>query len=122
MGTQEETQLSQFIKGLVCRECGTTYPQKLIHACEKCFAPLEVEYDLENVKVTREEISRRPKTIWRYRELLPLEDYDAAIDLGTGLSTLHKANNLGKQLGLNQLYIKDDTVNPTNSFKDRQPR
>ena len=74
---------------------------------------------MEKIKVTREEISQRPKTIWRYRELLPLEDYDAAIDLGTGLSTLHKANNLGKELGLNQLYIKDDTVNPTNSFKDR---
>ena len=119
MDTQEENKLSQFVKGLVCRECGATYPQKLIYACENCFAPLEVEYDLEKIKVTREEISQRPKTIWRYRELLPLEDYDAAIDLGTGLSTLHKANNLGKELGLNQLYIKDDTVNPTNSFKDR---
>jgi len=69
--------------------------------------------------VTREEITRRPKTIWRYRELLPLDNFESAIDLGTGLSTLHMANNLGKQLGLNQLYIKDDTVNPTNSFKDR---
>lgn len=91
----------------------------MIHACENCFAPLEVSYDLENIKVTCEEISQRPKSIWRYRELLPLEDYEAAIDLGTGLSTLHKANNLGRLLGLNQLYIKDDTVNPTNSFKDR---
>ncbi len=69
--------------------------------------------------MTREEISRRPKTIWRYRELLPLNDYESAVDLGTGLSTLRKATNLGLQLGLSNLYIKDDTVNPTNSFKDR---
>ena len=111
--------LSQFIKGLVCRECGETYPAKMIHACEKCYAPLEVSYDLEKIKVTRDEISRRPRTIWRYRELLPLSDYESAVDLGTGLSTLHKASNLGRYLGLNKLYIKDDTVNPTNSFKDR---
>ena len=116
---RRQNTLSQFIKGLVCRECGATYPQKLIHACENCFAPLEVDYDLDKIKVTREEISQRPKTIWRYRELLPLDNFESAIDLGTGLSTLHKANNLGAQLGLNQLYIKDDTVNPTNSFKDR---
>jgi threonine synthase len=107
------------VKGLVCRECGATFPQKLIHACDNCFAPLEVSYDLDGIRVTREEISRRPRNIWRYRELLPLNSYESAVDLGTGLSTLHKAANLGKQLGLNNLYIKDDTVNPTNSFKDR---
>ncbi|MBM3291900.1 threonine synthase [Candidatus Bathyarchaeota archaeon] len=103
----------------MCRECGAIYPLKLLYACEKCFAPLDVSYNLENIKVTREEISQRKKNIWRYRELLPLENYETAIDLGTGLSTLHKAENLGRQLGLTQLYIKDDTVNPTNSFKDR---
>lgn len=103
----------------MCRECGTTYPQKLIYSCENCFAPLEVEYNMDQIKVTREDISTRPKNIWRYRELLPLNDFSNAVDLGTGLSTLHKAENLGKKLGLNNLYIKDDTVNPTNSFKDR---
>jgi threonine synthase len=74
---------------------------------------------LEKIKITRQEISQRPKSIWRYWELLPLNDYSSAVELGTGLSILHKATNLGKQLGLNNLYIKDDTVNPTNSFKDR---
>jgi threonine synthase len=95
------------------------YPQKLIFSCEKCFAPLEVQYNFEDIHVTRDEISKRPKSIWRYKELLPLNNYESVIDLGTGLSTLHKAENLGKHLGLSNLYIKDDTVNPTNSFKDR---
>jgi threonine synthase len=95
------------------------YPQKLIFSCEKCFAPLEVQYNFDDIHVTRAEISQRPKSIWRYKELLPLNNYESVVDLGTGLSTLHKAENLGKHLGLSNLYIKDDTVNPTNSFKDR---
>ncbi|RLG96610.1 threonine synthase, partial [Candidatus Bathyarchaeota archaeon] len=107
------------MKGLVCRECGAVYPQKLIFSCEKCFAPLEVQYNFDDIHVTRDEISQRPKSIWRYKELLPLNDYESVVDLGTGMSTLHKAENLGKHLGLSNLYIKDDTVNPTNSFKDR---
>jgi len=104
---------------LVCRECGAEYPETLIYACEKCFAPLEVVYRLDDIEVTTEEISGRPRSIWRYRELLPLKDVENAVDLGTGLSILHKVENLGERLGLNNLYIKDETVNPTNSFKDR---
>ena len=119
MRTLGGIELSNHIKGLVCRECGAVYPQKLIFSCEKCFAPLEVQYNFDDIHVTRDEISQRPKSIWRYKELLPLNDYESVVDLGTGLSTLHKAENLGKHLGLSNLYIKDDTVNPTNSFKDR---
>lgn len=119
MRTLGGIELNNHIKGLVCRECGAVYPQKLIFSCEKCFAPLEVQYNFEDIHVTRDEISKRPKSIWRYKELLPLNNYESVIDLGTGLSTLHKAENLGKHLGLSNLYIKDDTVNPTNSFKDR---
>ncbi len=111
-------QLNNHVKGLICRECGATYPETLIHVCAKCSGPLEVDYDLQGVKVTQEEIERRPKSIWRYRELLPLQG-EAAADLGTGLSPLHRARNLGKALGLSDLWVKDDTTNPTNSFKDR---
>jgi threonine synthase len=74
---------------------------------------------LDRINVSREEISKRSKSIWRYKELLPINNYDSVVDLGTGLSILHKARNLGELLGLNNIYIKDDTVNPTNSFKDR---
>jgi threonine synthase len=104
---------------LVCRECGSIYPEKVAHVCEKCFGPLEVQYRLDEIKLTPEEISRRPRTIWRYREFLPVADQSSIVDLGTGLTPLHRCRNLGEALGLKNLYVKDDTTNPTNSFKDR---
>jgi len=108
-----------FVKGLVCRECGALYPEVLIHVCEKCFGPLEVVYDFESINLKRETISSRPRSIWRYHELLPVKHEGSRVDLGTGFTPLHSCEGLGETLGLNNLYVKDDTVNPTNSFKDR---
>src|SRR5262245_4536864 len=110
-----------FVNGLKCRECGRQYPKQLIAGCEDCFAPLEVDYDYEAISrvLSREVITSRPKNLWRYRELLPL-DRDPAVGLASGATPLVRANRLGRALGINELYIKNDSVNaPTLSFKDR---
>jgi threonine synthase len=108
------------LKGLKCRECGRQTPIEPIHVCEFCFGPLEVEYDYEVLHeiVTRESIERGPLSIWRYQDLLPV---DRMMDTGwrVGYTPLQPAKNLGKALGLNDLWIKNDSVNPTFSFKDR---
>ncbi|NPA52051.1 MAG: threonine synthase [Aquificae bacterium] len=108
------------IKGLACKECGREYPIEPIHVCEFCFGPLEVVYDYEEIKknISREKIEKGPKSLWRYIDLLPVEN--ATVGLSAGFTPLIKAENLGKELGLKNLYIKDDSVNhPTLSFKDR---
>ncbi|ADC89181.1 threonine synthase [Thermocrinis albus DSM 14484] len=108
------------VKGLRCRECGREYPAEPIHVCEFCFGPLEVEYDYDLIRntVSREKIERGPKSLWRYVDLLPVEE--PKVGLTAGFTPLRKAENLGKVLGLKELYIKDDSVNhPTLSFKDR---
>src|SRR5213594_1368636 len=110
-----------FVKGLQCRECGRQYPVKLLAGCEHCFGPLEADYHYEAIakKLTRDALSSRPKSIWKYRELLPLES-DPQIGLGTGGTPLVRANRLGETLGIENLYLKNDAVNaPTLSFKDR---
>lgn len=108
------------VKGLRCRECQREYPQEPIHVCDYCFGPLEVVYDyaLIQQQVSRESIAAGPRSIWRYRPFLPI-DGERMIDLGTGFTPLIHAENLGKLLGLDRLYIKNDCVNPTYSFKDR---
>ncbi len=107
-------------KSLRCRECHRDYPLEALHVCEFCFGPLEVAYDYDEIKrnVSRESIERGPASLWRYAAFLPV-DRDAAIDIGAGFTPLIRAKNLGKALGLNNLWIKNDTVNPTWSFKDR---
>ncbi|MFQ5816180.1 MAG: threonine synthase, partial [Candidatus Hydrothermarchaeaceae archaeon] len=102
--------------GLICRNCGTKYPADAISICDECFGPLGVEYDFEDIaeKVDKEKIEHGPKSIWRYRELLPVGD--KIVDLKPGFTPLHKADNLGEKLGLKELYIKNDSVNPTFSF------
>ena len=110
-----------YVKGLRCRECGCTYAKQLIAGCEECFGPLEVEYDYGGIgqSLSREVIESREKSLWRYRELLPL-DGQPAIGRSTGLTPLIHASRLGKILGLPNLYLKNDSVNtPTLSFKDR---
>jgi threonine synthase len=110
-----------YVKGLRCRECGCTYAKALIAGCDECFGPLEVEYDYEAISriLSRETIDQREKTLWRYRELLPL-DGPATVGRATGLTPLIHARRLGKLLGLPNLYLKNDSVNtPTLSFKDR---
>ena len=109
-----------YARNLRCRECSRDYPLAALHVCEFCFGPLEVVYDDEAIRkdVSREKIASRPSTLWRYREFLPC-DADTAVDIGAGFTPLIHAKNLGKALGLPNLYIKNDTVNPTWSFKDR---
>src|SRR4030081_2745798 len=108
------------VKQLRCRECGRLREFEPAYVCEHCFGPLEVAYDLDAVRerVSHDSIAKGPNTIWRYRELLPAPNGEP-IDLGTGFTPLVKAPNLGKALGLDHLYIKNDTLNPTGSFKDR---
>lgn len=108
-----------YVKGLKCRECGKEYPPAKIYACEHCFGPLEVVYDLDVIELDRESFRNRPKTVWRYHELLPIHDKRKIVDLGAGYTTLHRCERLAEALGLRSLYVKDDTVNPTGSFKDR---
>lgn len=109
------------VVGLKCRECGTRYPKEPVNTCENCFGPLEVEYDWEVVKeeVSKERFAEGPNSIWRYAPLLPVDDPSNAVDLGAGFNKLHRAENLGDRLGLDELYILDDSVNPSYSFKDR---
>ncbi|MGH9062928.1 MAG: threonine synthase [Acidimicrobiales bacterium] len=109
-----------FVRGLLCRECGRAYPALALHVCEHCFGPLEVAYDYEAVaaQVSRERIAAGPHTIWRYADLLPA-DPTAPVDLGAGFTPLVRADRLAAELGLGELWVKDDTVNPTGSFKDR---
>ena len=109
-----------YASALKCRECGREYPTDPLNVCEFCFGPLEVKYDYEAIgrSMNRESIQNGPLTMWRYEDLLPV-DASNAVDLKTGFTPLIKANNLGRILGLDHLYIKNDAVNPTNSFKDR---
>ncbi|HEY4687478.1 MAG TPA: threonine synthase [Candidatus Subteraquimicrobiales bacterium] len=109
-----------FVKGLVCRECEREYPAEPLHVCEFCFGPLEVVYDYKGLKraLSRKAIENGPLSIWRYKSLLPV-DGENLVDLQGGFSPLIKADNLAKALGISSLYLKNDTVNPTYSFKDR---
>jgi threonine synthase len=109
-----------FVSGLRCRECGRNYPAEALHVCDFCFGPLEVTYDYERVAATisRASIAAGPRSIWRYAELLPVSDA-APVDLGAGFTPLVRADRLAAELGLGELWIKDDTANPTGSFKDR---
>lgn len=109
-----------FLQGLRCRECGETYPAEALFVCENCFGPLEAYYDTvaQKAVITRERIAQGPRNLWRYQDFLPAP-YTPRVDLNDGWTPLIKAHNLGRVLGLNNLYLKNDTVNPTFSFKDR---
>ncbi len=108
------------VKSLTCRGCGREYEIEPLNVCEFCFGPLEVTYDYVSIAraVTRETIQKGPDTMWRYDDFLPVAAEDA-VDIGTGYTPLIRAKNLGLKLGLDRLYIKNDSVNPTFSFKDR---
>ena len=108
------------VTGLRCRECGRQFPAEALHVCDYCFGPLEVDYDYRGIAavVSRGRIAEGPRSIWRYRDLLPVDD-DAPVDLGAGFTPLVRADRLAAELGLGELWIKDDTANPTGSFKDR---
>ena len=109
-----------FVEGLRCRECARQYPAEALHVCEWCFGPLEVVYDYDAIAaaVSPASIAAGPQTIWRYAGLLPAAA-EGAVDLGAGFTPLVRADRLAAELGLGELWIKNDNVNPTGSFKDR---
>ena len=108
------------VHGLRCRECGREYEVAPIFTCEWCFGPLEVAYDYDAIAAatSRERIAAGPRSVWRYADLLPCER-NPAVDLGAGFTPLVRADRLAAELGLGEVWVKDDTRNPTNSFKDR---
>lgn len=104
--------------GLVCRECGHQVELGPHYACTECFGPLEVAYDFP--AITREQIEAGPRNIWRYKALLPVpDDIEQSPNTEPGFTRLLEARNLAAELGLTKLWVKDDSTNPTNSFKDR---
>ncbi|HKA87810.1 MAG TPA: threonine synthase [Haliangiales bacterium] len=109
------------VLGLKCRECGKEYPKAALHVCELCFGPLEVAYDYDAIKarLTREAIARRPGSMWRYAELLPL-DGPPSVGAQVGWTPLVRADRLARRLGVRELWVKNDGVcYPSLSFKDR---
>ena len=109
-----------YVLALRCRQCGAQYPESPQYVCEECFGPLEAMYDYDAIRaqVSREQIAGGPRSIWRYEALLPAQR-NPRVDLHAGFTPLVRAEHLGRRLGLRNLYIKNDTVNPTFSFKDR---
>ncbi|WP_262848317.1 threonine synthase [Mumia quercus] len=104
--------------GLVCRACGAQQELGPHYACLECFGPLEVAYDFP--AITRAQIEAGPKSIWRYQPLLPVPaDIAAFPNTDPGFTRLVKADNLARELGIKTLWVKDDSGNPTHSFKDR---
>lgn len=113
--------MKEKVLGLKCRECGRQYPKEPLHVCEFCFGPLEVDYNYEAIQksISRESIERGPESLWRYADLLPI-DGEPTDGFKSGFTPLIHAKNLGAVLGVDALYIKDDSVShPTLSFKDR---
>ncbi|RNJ78647.1 MAG: threonine synthase [Nitrosopumilus sp. H8] len=102
---------------LQCRECKKEYEPTFKYVCDDCFGPLDVTYDLP--ALSRDMFAGREQTYWRYFELLPLEQKSNIVSIGAGMTPLLRADKLGETLGLKNLYIKNDSVNPTFSFKDR---
>ncbi|MQA77904.1 MAG: threonine synthase [Streptosporangiales bacterium] len=118
MNTQPDAHAFGPARNLACRECGQTYDLGPRYACELCFGPLEVAYEFAGV--TRESIAAGPRNIWRYRGLLPVSDRIAEIpSIEPGCTRLVRADGLAHALGMRSLWLKDDTGNPTHSFKDR---
>src|SRR5215204_3421978 len=108
-------------RALICRECGHEVELGPHYACPECFGPLEVGYDDEaRARVTRTQIEAGPPNIWRYKALLPVpDDIESSPNTEPGFTRLLRAHNLGRELGVDTLWVKDDSTNPTNSFKDR---
>jgi threonine synthase len=109
------------VLGMICRECQTPAPVRAAHVCEECFGPLDIQYDRDAVAraLTRAAIEARPRTMWRYAELLPLAG-PTTVGLETGMTPLVRADRLAQALGVAELWIKNEAVShPSLSFKDR---
>ena len=118
----DRTSIPSPASALVCRNCGASFPLGALHACFECFGPLEIGYDpVAMASVTRAQIEAGPHSIWRYAGLLPVGQNPATrVDSGTGMTPLIRADRLGELLGFTApLWVKDDSANPTHSFKDR---
>jgi len=102
---------------LQCRECKKEYDSTFKYICDECFGPLDVHYNFPTI--TKDIFASREQTYWRYFELLPIIDKSNIVSISAGMTPLVRAEKLGKEIGLNNLYIKNDSVNPTFSFKDR---
>jgi len=102
---------------LRCRECKKEYDSTFKYICDECFGPLDVHYNFPSI--TKDIFTNREQSYWRYFELLPIVDKSNIVSINAGMTPLVKAEKLGKKIGLNNLYIKNDSVNPTFSFKDR---
>ena len=102
---------------LRCRECKKEYDSTFKYICDECFGPLDVHYNFPTI--TKDIFASREQTYWRYFELLPIIDKSNIVSINAGMTPLVRAEKLGKELGLNNLYVKNDSVNPTFSFKDR---
>ena len=100
-----------FVKGLICKECKKKYPKEALHVCEYCFGPLEVDYDYHGIKkvISRKSIESSAPNMWRYKDLLPI-DGEPTVGLHCGFTPLLRVKNLGKALGIDNLYIKNDKI------------
>ncbi|MEM3684771.1 MAG: threonine synthase [Conexivisphaerales archaeon] len=107
------------IIGLRCRECKKEFSPSIRYVCDDCFGALDVIYDYDSIHLTKDLLRSRENNMWRYKELLPVEPQDSLYSFHSGWTPLIKASKLAKALDLNNLYIKNDSVNPTFSFKDR---
>ncbi|MGC1376094.1 MAG: threonine synthase [Anaerolineales bacterium] len=119
--TRESIALS-FLSNLECSGCGTKYSHKQIHTfCPLCQSPLVARYNLDAArqKVDRDQIIRRPKGMWRWHEFLPVLSAENQVSLGEGDTALLRLNRIGNSLGLSNLYVKEESSNPTGSFKAR---
>ncbi len=113
---------SSTLTHLECGACGTTYPaHEIINLCPACGKPLLARYDLDRARqtLTKESLRERVATMWRYEEVLPVQDRAALLSLGEGWTPLLHARRLGSEIGCPQTYVKDESLNPTGSFKAR---
>lgn len=102
---------------LQCRECKKEYASEFKYICDECFGPLDVKYEFPSI--SKQTFAGREHTYWRYFELLPIQNKSNIVSINAGMTPLVRADKLGEKLGLKNLYVKNDSVNPTFSFKDR---
>ena len=109
-----------YVTSLRCKECSREYPVEALNVCDFCFGPLEVVYDYDTISrlVSRDRIMSGPNSLWRYADFLPA-DYNPVVDINAGFTPLLRSRGLAERLGLDELWIKNDSVNPSFSFKDR---
>jgi threonine synthase len=111
--------IQEHVVGLKCRDCGKEFEIAPLYVCDECFGALDIIYDFEKISFSKSDLKSRENTLWRYKEFLPFEAPEYVSEIKAGFTPLIRAKLLAKKLGLKELYIKNDCVNPTYSFKDR---